>query len=196
MLGMLYWIGGAKMAFTALDTSQNSAKLVACLRDSGITAIGRYYTKKRTNSKILTADEARRLSDAGVRIWVVYQNWHRQPVDFSSVKGDREAKDALDYATNVINQPKGTAIYFSADLDVKVKVNLILLFDHISQPSPRPLRRRANRIELGSTVREPYVRACSTPVWCNLLGCRNQVDSEAHQNSRHLAAGTFFKRSR
>ena len=105
------------MAFAALDTSQNSRKLVACMKDEGIKAIGRYYTKTRTNTKILTVDEARLLSNAGIRIWVVYQNRHRQPVDFSPVKGKREAEDALDYARNVIKQPAGSAIYFSADFD-------------------------------------------------------------------------------
>ena len=186
---------GAKMAFTALDTSQNSAKLVACLRDSGITAIGRYYTKKRTNSKILTADEARRLSDAGVRIWVVYQNRHRQPVDFSSVKGDREAKDALDYAANVINQPKGTAIYFSADFDVSKSQFNTAIRPHFAAVAAA-----------FATAGKPYrIGVYSSGAVCQglldaglvqLTGCRNQVDSGALQNSRHLAAGTFFKRSR
>ncbi|MEA2951071.1 MAG: hypothetical protein QOJ96_591 [Alphaproteobacteria bacterium] len=107
------------MAFTAtaLDTSQNSRDLIDCMRGKGIVAIGRYYTRKRSNKKILTADEARRLSDAGIRIWPVYQNRHREPVDFSSVLGKAEAEDALDYAKNVINQPAGSAIYFSADFD-------------------------------------------------------------------------------
>ena len=105
------------MAFSALDTSQSSRHLIPCLNEKGITAVGRYYTKKRTNTKILTADEARRLSDAGITIWTVYQNRHREPGDFSSVKGKQEAEDALDYARNVINQPPGSGIYFSADFD-------------------------------------------------------------------------------
>jgi hypothetical protein len=105
------------MAFAALDTSQNSRNFVACMKGSGITAVGRYYTKKRTNSKILTANEARLLSDAGIRIWPVYQNRHRQAADFSSIKGKEEAEDALDYAKTVIRQPEGSAIYFSADFD-------------------------------------------------------------------------------
>ena len=105
------------MAFSALDTSQNSRNQVACMKTRGIAAIGRYYTKRRTNSKILTAEEARRLSEAGIKIWPVYQNRHREPVDFSSAKGRQEAKDALDYAQNVIHQPTGSAIYFAADFD-------------------------------------------------------------------------------
>jgi hypothetical protein len=105
------------MAFAALDTSQNSRNLIGCMKERGITAIGRYYTKRRTNSKILTSEEARRVSERGIKIWPVYQNRHRQPVDFSAVKGKQEAEDALDYAKNVINQPTGSCIYFSADFD-------------------------------------------------------------------------------
>ena len=105
------------MAFTALDTSQKSSGLIDCMKARGIAAIGRYYTKNRGNSKILTTDEARRLSDAGIRIWPVYQNRHRLPADFSATKGKQEAEDALDYAMNVINQPTGSGIYFSADFD-------------------------------------------------------------------------------
>ena len=107
------------MAFAALDTSQNSRNLIGCLKESRITAIGRYYTKRRNNSKILTADEARRLSEAGIKIWPVYQNRHREEIDFSAVKGKQEAEDALDYAKNVIGQPAGSGIYFSADFDAR-----------------------------------------------------------------------------
>jgi hypothetical protein len=105
------------MAFAALDTSQNSRNFVGCMKERGITAIGRYYTKNRSNSKILTPDEARRLSQAGIKIWPVYQNRHRLPVDFSATKGKQEAEDALDYAKNVIDQPTGSGIYFAADFD-------------------------------------------------------------------------------
>ncbi|MGB8399957.1 DUF1906 domain-containing protein [Bradyrhizobium sp.] len=105
------------MAFSALDTAQNARNLIPCLKDKQIAAIGRYYTARRINPKILTAAEARRLSDAGIKIWPVYQNRHRFEADFSSAKGRREARDALDYAKNVIRQPQGSAIYFSADFD-------------------------------------------------------------------------------
>ena len=105
------------MSFTAFDTSQNSKKSINCIKQKEIVAIGRYYTKNRSNTKILTVEEAHRLTEAGIKIWPVYQNRHRFPSDFSAIKGKREAEDALDYAKNVINQPTGSGIYFSADFD-------------------------------------------------------------------------------
>lgn len=117
------------MAIGALDTSQNSTNRIGCMRAQGITAIGRYYTRNRSNPKILKADEARRLSDAGIAIWPVYQNRHRQAGDFSAIKGKQEAEDALDYAKNVINQPAGSGIYFSADFDATQAV-----FDNSIRP--------------------------------------------------------------
>ena len=105
------------MAFAALDTNQNSTRTIPCMKTEGITAIGRYYTRNRSNTKILKPDEARKLSEAGIKIWPVYQNRHRLEVDFSAVKGKQEAEDALDYAIHVINQPVGSGIYFSADFD-------------------------------------------------------------------------------
>jgi Domain of unknown function (DUF1906)/Putative peptidoglycan binding domain/CHAP domain len=116
------------MSFTAFDTSQNTRDLIDCMRTNGITAVGRYYTKRRTNTKILTPSEARQLSAAGIRIWVVYQNRHREVVDFSPTKGKQDAQDALDYAQNVIHQPSGSAIYFSADFDAtEAEFNMAIL---------------------------------------------------------------------
>src|SRR5215813_13167767 len=103
--------GEELMAFKALDTSQNSRQQVPCLKNNGIVAIGRYYTRNRNNRKILTPDESRTLSAAGIKIWPVYQNRHRLRADFSAAKGKQEADDALDYAMNVIGQPAGSAIF-------------------------------------------------------------------------------------
>jgi|SRR6516164_3916702 hypothetical protein len=44
------------------------ARLAGCMKERGIAAIGRYYTKNRSNTNILTADEAHHLSQAGIKI--------------------------------------------------------------------------------------------------------------------------------
>lgn len=120
------------MAFTALDTSQNTRPVIPCLKQKGIAAVGRYYTRNRHNPKILTADEAQRLSAAGIRIWAVYQNRHREAVDFSADKGKAEAQDALDYARHVIGQPAGSAIYFSADFDASEDIYRHSILPHFT----------------------------------------------------------------
>ena len=127
------------MAFSALDTSQNSRNLIPCMGEKGITAVGRYYTKRRTNTK--TADEARRLSDAGITIWTVYQNRHRELVDFSSAKGKQEAEDALDYARNVINQPQAPPSIFRR-ISMPARPPSTMPFARISRPSLLLLRRQ------------------------------------------------------
>ena len=155
------------MAFAALDTSQNSRNFVGCMKERGVTAIGRYYTKNRGNSKILTPDEARRLSQAGIKIWPVYQNRHRLPVDFSATKGKQEAEDALDYAKNVIDQPTGSGIYFSADFDASQATF------NSADPSAfrghccRRCRRQAILIASASMARARYARVFSTPALCS-----------------------------
>jgi hypothetical protein len=110
----------ATMDFTALDTSQSTRDadgIVDCLKRNGINAVGRYYTRNRSLGKLLTAAEALALSTAGIKIWAVYQIRQNQVSDFSRPKGQAAAKDAVDYALNVISQPKGTGIYFSVDYD-------------------------------------------------------------------------------
>ena len=105
------------MDITALDTSQTTESLIPCLKSHGITAVGRYYTRNRTQAKILKASEASALSAAGIKIWAIYQVRQNQTADFSRDKGLAAARDALDYASNVIGQPRDSAIYFSVDYD-------------------------------------------------------------------------------
>src|ERR1700730_3444902 len=105
------------MDFTALDTSQNTEALIDCLSSHGIAAVGRYYTRNRSHAKILTPSEAVALSAAGIRIWAVYQVRQNQTSDFSRDRGLAAARDALDYATAVIRQPRGSGVYFSVDYD-------------------------------------------------------------------------------
>lgn len=108
------------MTFKYLDASQSTLKkksLIDCMKRNGIAAVGRYYTRPRTAAKILTAPEAAALSAAGIDIWAVYQIYQNEASYFSRAKGQAAGKDALDYAQNVIGQPKGSGIYFAVDFD-------------------------------------------------------------------------------
>lgn len=106
------------MDLKAFDTSENSTRYIAAMREQGVAAIGRYYTRNKNHSKILTKSEAEALSRASIAVWTVYQIRHRQASDFSAVKGASEADDALTYGRDTIGQPQGSAIYFSVDYDV------------------------------------------------------------------------------
>ncbi|QRE73641.1 glycoside hydrolase domain-containing protein [Methylobacterium aquaticum] len=106
------------MSLHAVDTaSKVSANDAKKLSAAGIKAIGRYYSDPNNKWKIITRKEAEHISAAEIEIWTVYQNSHRHDADFSASIGTAEAKEALAYAQNTIGQPKGSAIYFSADYD-------------------------------------------------------------------------------
>lgn len=105
------------MPFQALDSSLPLKDKIACLKSSGIVAVGRYYTSSKTNKKLLKPDEASTLSHAGIRIWAVYQDRQDRLSDFTHAKGLAAGSAALGYALNTIKQPSGSAIYFSVDFD-------------------------------------------------------------------------------
>lgn len=105
------------MSFTALDANIPLTGAISCLKQHGITAVGRYYTKNKKNAKLLSAAEAQALSRAGIHIWAIYQDRQNQIADFTRAKGLAAGKVALEYAREVIKQPPGSAIYFSVDFD-------------------------------------------------------------------------------
>lgn len=105
------------MAFQALDSSLPLKDKISCLKNNGIAAVGRYYTSSKTNKKLLKPDEASVLSQAGIRIWAVYQDRQDRLSDFTHAKGLAAGASALGYAQSVIKQPSGSAIYFSVDFD-------------------------------------------------------------------------------
>lgn len=105
------------MAFTALDANVRTTSKLACFGQNGIKAVGRYYTKNASNPKLLSASEAKALSQAGLLIWAVYQDRQNQVADFSQAKGLAAGNKAIEHARDVIEQPKGTAIYFAVDFD-------------------------------------------------------------------------------
>ena len=105
------------MTFTALDANVPLTGRIACLTSKGIAAVGRYYTRDTSNPKILKPGEAKALSAAGIRIWVVYQDRQNQVTDFSLENGIAAGATAVAYARDTIKQPAGSAIYFAVDFD-------------------------------------------------------------------------------
>lgn len=103
----------------ALDTSQDTRKAIPCLREKGIVAVGRYYS--RSAWKRLTRPEAEALSAAGIAIWAVYQDAGNAYERFDAARGRDQARRALAYARDIIGQPAGSAIYFAVDYDASPK---------------------------------------------------------------------------
>lgn len=100
---------------TALDTATDCTTVAKCLFDAGYRSIIRYYS--RSTWKRLTPDEALTLCAAGLSLVAVYQNRQDRKADFSRKKGLQSARHAIEYASEVIFQPAGSAIYFAVDFD-------------------------------------------------------------------------------
>src|SRR5258708_39438712 len=100
------------MPFQALDSSLSLKDKISCLKSNGIAAVGRYYTSSKTNKKLLKPDEASALSQAGIRIWAVYQDRQDRLSDFTHARGVAAGGAALGYAPKTSKQPPGSATLF------------------------------------------------------------------------------------
>jgi len=97
-----------------LDASVNCSKFAACIVSTGMKFVVRYYSKLA--SKTVTAEEAKALSGAGLKLVVVYQDRQDAIGFFDSAQGKASAQRALDLAKKT-GQTAGSAIYFAADFD-------------------------------------------------------------------------------
>lgn len=103
----------AKGLDTATPCSQST--IDAVLR-AGYTFIVRYYCTGNL-SKRLKQEEAQRLSDSGLWVVSVFQDYNNAISRFSASSGEANAKSAWEYAHRVIGQPTETPIYFAVDFD-------------------------------------------------------------------------------
>lgn len=121
---------------TVFDTTNNCSNSVTSLKQQGITTVIRYYCRPELSWKRMGQAESIAIARAGVALAAVYQNRQNQPADFSADKGEASGNEACDYAENVIFQPAGSAIYFSADFDPSeavVKGNIVPFFKGIQK---------------------------------------------------------------
>jgi hypothetical protein len=99
-----------------IDTSSNTTSQVDCIASEGVQTIFRYYAST-VNWKVITLSEAEAISNAGMQIGVVFEDGNNLD-SFTEATGYDNATSAYTYATQTINQPYGSAIYFAVDLDV------------------------------------------------------------------------------
>ena len=103
-----------------IDTNHRTTAKLPSLSEKGVTAILRYYARfTKQNEKRLIRSEAEAIVDAGMSLAVVHQAAGDHASAFSHESGVADATYALNYATKVIGQPQGSAIYFGVDYDAK-----------------------------------------------------------------------------
>lgn len=95
---------------TAIDTNSNVASHIDLLKGKGITHVGRYYASNQ--QKRLTPQEARAISEAGMQIFVVFENAGSPSLTFD--QGVHDAQLARQQA-KAVGQPEGSAIYFALE---------------------------------------------------------------------------------
>jgi hypothetical protein len=100
----------------AIDVASNAGPSANTIRRNGIDIVVRYYTKY-SGGKCVKRDEAVCLANAGLQVGVIYQDYNNTIDRFSGAEGSQQASAALNLASNLIRQPRGSAIYFSVDFD-------------------------------------------------------------------------------
>jgi LysM repeat protein len=92
-------------------------QIAATLKQNNIAFVGRYL---HTGWKGLTLPEAKTIQDAGLNIISVFETNPTYTGYFSHDQGVTDANTAYQFAQS-LNQPEGTAIYFTVDFDAQVK---------------------------------------------------------------------------
>lgn len=98
-----------------LDTTMELTRHAAALRRQGYDFAMRYYSHNA--AKNLSLGEARALSQAGLRIGVVWETSGTHAGFFNRAQGLADGAAAFLMAKEVIRQPYGSAIYFAVDYD-------------------------------------------------------------------------------
>lgn len=95
---------------SAIDTNSNVAGHVTLLKSKGVTHVGRYYSSSQR--KRLTPQEALAISNAGLKIFVVFENGGSPNLTFE--QGVHDAQIAVLQA-KAAKQPQQSAIYFALE---------------------------------------------------------------------------------
>ncbi|MFM2066111.1 MAG: hypothetical protein RLZZ584_1020 [Pseudomonadota bacterium] len=103
-----------------IDTPFKTSSKIDCLLSQGVGTVIRYYNFSNSATfpdKCLELAEAQLLASRGIQLAVVFQQRQTQVIDFSAAKGKAAGHRAYRYAQDSIDQPAGSAIYFSVDFD-------------------------------------------------------------------------------
>jgi hypothetical protein len=102
-----------------IDVSYQCGDHAEPLASAGVKTIIRYYSRDTSlPAKRLTMAEAAKFACAGLRIGVVHEARHGDRVgSFNRELGFRDGAYARTYASQIIRQPAGSAIYYAVDFD-------------------------------------------------------------------------------
>ena len=98
-----------------LDTTVELTRHAEALKAQGYDFALRYYSHNA--AKNLSLGEARALSQAGLRIGVVWETAGTRAGFFTRAQGLADGAAAFQMARDVIGQPFGSAIYFAVDFN-------------------------------------------------------------------------------
>jgi hypothetical protein len=104
------------LANSGIDLSTDCSAQVDCIKGSGKSFVGRYYANPHSK-KILTLNEAKAISQAGLSVVAVWEDG--MPTSgsyFSYSEGVDNGTSAYNMASK-IGQPANTPIYFAVDYD-------------------------------------------------------------------------------
>lgn len=98
---------GIDMALDSRDVAQE-------LKGSGLHFVARYYRSPMSRWPTLSAEEARTVSENGMKLVAVWEYLSNRPEHFTYERGFSDAITAYQQA-RAIGQPSGSAIYFAVD---------------------------------------------------------------------------------
>ena len=137
--------GDTNRAAVACDTATIlDSTSAAELKSAGYNYVGRYLTGtvgsgSSETSKAVTASELQAIFDAGLNVFIIYEDGGYELDYFTAAQGTDDAQTALVAATSLNNGtqalPSGTTIYFAVDYDAEdtdIQNNILPYFQALS----------------------------------------------------------------
>lgn len=116
-----------------LDLNAELTRHAVSLKAQGFHFTMRYYS--HSAAKNLSVAEAHALSDAGMRIGVVWESAGNHVAHFNAMRGLADGAAAL-HAAHELRQPVGSTIYFGVDCDPdmdQIETHVIPYFNGVRQ---------------------------------------------------------------
>lgn len=95
------------------DADVNVYSEISKLKAQGVTHVGRYISPATSEEKVIKPGEAHALADAGIKLFLIYEQWGRPS---GTAQGRRDGAFALKWA-KLVGAPQGAAIYYTVDYD-------------------------------------------------------------------------------